>query len=1367
LCAQLPDGPELVDHRLLMASKRAFAAGIDLGAEKRPCVRHGDDLQSLASPTFGFEPAPTVQVTLEVEGAFPDISTREVVQSFVGDASTPMPTLVDIEGGLQQELSRPMPSPMRSAQCRIGLQVAGYDDSEAADSNFPDSVLLEVVAPLSQQMDVTDSGSGAVLSSIVQRSLRRVESSEGAFPDAGMLEVIGGSTAAQPGQCVQSALGLGPPASSEDALIEDDAFRRDLINDEAEGDASGDDMGDQEQDDLLDATALPARESPPSDVAFPDAPGAREMLDIAAMSVVALPLEEQVVQSATHDLSEVDDPSASVRATFPDAPGAEEPLEGDAAHDAALPSESIVLTPTTFGLDEAGDPLNSEAAFPDAPDEERVSAGIVDRVALPLEATAMDVASLTLDHSAGAATFPDAPGTDDSVHLGGAQAMVLPFEAAVLNLNSAGLMCNPEDEDDEEIDPLSSVRSTFPDVLEAEEGLHVGNAGVPVLPFDTPVLDTAELTADPEVEPDDMDPLSSMASAFPDTPEIDEDWSVSRVRTAALPLESACVEASSLGFDHYGSEIAVDGLDEDPVTSTPTFPDAPESDDGLSLSSAHGGAAISLEDAALESAGVGLGEYDMPTLTAAECVAAYEGEGLVAELEDDDELLDRLGSRSPAFPDAPDVDAAMGVTEVLTAPLPLEATDIEAESLEEYVQSELSAVEGSHGCEGAEYELQEDDPLNSGTAFQAFQKAFREAFQADEGALAEAEGLAAVAGEGIVEELGDGVAIDCSMPPPTCGKPGRASKVAAGDDGGINGERDIGGEVEIFQGSGSDIDLLEGLGDSTASLALAFSGGSSALEDEEEEDEEEGSASGAATQAFYEDEDTQASNDSLPPPTCSPPPSPPSPPPTPAGGQYLIREGSDRGDFLKFFASGESFASAYQVGRKIGEGGFGKVFMAEHRILGVSRAVKRLSKTHGKTDSHKNELAALFALDHPHIVKLVEYYEEQRYLYLVFELCTGPDLFDRVSNEPSGRMSELDASVALRHMLKALQCCHSKYRGHFDIKPENFMYSDKDLVDLKMIDLGMSSGYDLHRRKHKIKGTAAYMAPELWRGTYGPEADIWSCGVVLFVMITGEPALPDLAPATMKCESKLADLLKRRMRYATSTFNLSAKAQDLLGLMLKHDRHARPTVREALKHPFCNMSYENEHTSPHWIPDANFREAQRILKCLPETFRGIAEEPMLKRVARIAMAHVGEAGAAEHLAFRMLDWYGYGELSVSVIESTLKAREVEIPDDLDQLFEAIDLLREGYISYLTFLSVTLPLESRRNENLCRIVFRILDRDRDGFIDTQDLTSVFGNEHVCRGILNEVSFEARLSLQGFLQMMQEDVRMSDHPFCWCR
>lgn len=93
--------------------------------------------------------------------------------------------------------------------------------------------------------------------------------------------------------------------------------------------------------------------------------------------------------------------------------------------------------------------------------------------------------------------------------------------------------------------------------------------------------------------------------------------------------------------------------------------------------------------------------------------------------------------------------------------------------------------------------------------------------------------------------------------------------------------------------------------------------------------------------------------------------------------ESLIKEGARCGDFLLFHHSGESFASTYSVVHKIGEGGFGKVFAATHRITGIMRAVKRLRKVPGRQELHKNELNALLGLDHPHIVKLLEYYDEE------------------------------------------------------------------------------------------------------------------------------------------------------------------------------------------------------------------------------------------------------------------------------------------------------------------------------------------------------------------------------------------------------
>ncbi len=140
---------------------------------------------------------------------------------------------------------------------------------------------------------------------------------------------------------------------------------------------------------------------------------------------------------------------------------------------------------------------------------------------------------------------------------------------------------------------------------------------------------------------------------------------------------------------------------------------------------------------------------------------------------------------------------------------------------------------------------------------------------------------------------------------------------------------------------------------------------------------------------------------------------------------------------------------------------------ATHVTTGIERAAKKIPKNALEDQKlFENEVECLMELDHPHIVKLVEYFddEEQHEYILVFEMCNGPDLFDRIVDviTDKHRFDEVEAGRLLRHMLKAVLCCHSHYIIHRDIKPENFMFSRPDpRSSLKMIDLGLSQHYSV------------------------------------------------------------------------------------------------------------------------------------------------------------------------------------------------------------------------------------------------------------------------------------------------------------------
>ena len=152
----------------------------------------------------------------------------------------------------------------------------------------------------------------------------------------------------------------------------------------------------------------------------------------------------------------------------------------------------------------------------------------------------------------------------------------------------------------------------------------------------------------------------------------------------------------------------------------------------------------------------------------------------------------------------------------------------------------------------------------------------------------------------------------------------------------------------------------------------------------------------------------------------------------------------------------------------------------------------------------KNEVHNLMELDHPHVVKLVEYFEEsdKDEIFLIFELCRGPDLFDRLVDVvgSQGKFPEQEAGRVLRQMLKAVLACHENHIIHRDIKPENFMFKNNfSKSAIKMIDLGLSEHYREGETFTECSGTIAYMSPEMICGhPYDRKCDIWSLGVIFW-----------------------------------------------------------------------------------------------------------------------------------------------------------------------------------------------------------------------------------------------------------------------------
>lgn len=419
--------------------------------------------------------------------------------------------------------------------------------------------------------------------------------------------------------------------------------------------------------------------------------------------------------------------------------------------------------------------------------------------------------------------------------------------------------------------------------------------------------------------------------------------------------------------------------------------------------------------------------------------------------------------------------------------------------------------------------------------------------------------------------------------------------------------------------------------------------------------------------------------------------------------------------------------SEYEFKEIIGEGSFGKVHKAQHRRTGILRAVKEIPHTGTADEDFELELKALQALDHPHIVEVIEYFDDISSFFLVMELCTGPDIFTYVldqmdSPEGDGFVPESEISVLLRQCLKSVLCCHAHGFVHRDLNAKNFMITGDDRT-VKLIDFGLATrfyGYLPQDQYIEIAGTSHYMAPEMMiSGKYSPAVDMWSLGVLLYVCLTGLMLLPKdddrkkhLLGKKAYVEKKLEKCTQLQKRAC------SAQARDLLRMMLKYDPAERISASEALSHPFI-LKHCHEYLG------GAVAATTQLDETVIDKLRSFAKAPRLKKVAQLFMAHLAEHDAellAARHNFRTLDQSGDGEITREELEAGLLAAGIDPPTDMAEIFDGCCAHPAGKLHFVEFLACTMP-ESLIDERLCHEAFSLLDPESKGRLAAEDLQAV--------------------------------------------
>uniref|UniRef100_A0A8C5CYV3 Protein kinase domain-containing protein n=1 Tax=Gadus morhua TaxID=8049 RepID=A0A8C5CYV3_GADMO len=240
------------------------------------------------------------------------------------------------------------------------------------------------------------------------------------------------------------------------------------------------------------------------------------------------------------------------------------------------------------------------------------------------------------------------------------------------------------------------------------------------------------------------------------------------------------------------------------------------------------------------------------------------------------------------------------------------------------------------------------------------------------------------------------------------------------------------------------------------------------------------------------------------------------------------------------------------------------VFRCEEKQTQKPFALKVLKKTIDKKIV-RTEIGVLLRLSHPNIIRLKEIFETETNITLVLELVTGGELFDRIVER--GYYSERDAAHVIKQILEAVAYLHENGVVHRDLKPENLLYEDMSLdAPLKIADFGLSKIIDDQVPMKTVCGTPGYCAPEILRGNaYGPEVDMWSVGVILYILLCGfEPFFDPRGDQYM-----YSRILNCDYQFVSPWWDeVSLNAKDLVSRLILQDPRKRLTVLEALCHPW-------------------------------------------------------------------------------------------------------------------------------------------------------------------------------------------------------
>ncbi|KAF6147886.1 hypothetical protein GIB67_014466 [Kingdonia uniflora] len=405
----------------------------------------------------------------------------------------------------------------------------------------------------------------------------------------------------------------------------------------------------------------------------------------------------------------------------------------------------------------------------------------------------------------------------------------------------------------------------------------------------------------------------------------------------------------------------------------------------------------------------------------------------------------------------------------------------------------------------------------------------------------------------------------------------------------------------------------------------------------------------------------------------------------------------------------QSLRELYMIGKKLGQGQFGTTYLVVEKSTSTRYACKSIPKRklicREDYDDVWREIQIMHHLsEHLNVVRIRGTYEDSVFVHIVMELCAGGELFDRIVQK--GHYSERKAAHLIKTIVGVVESCHSLGVMHRDLKPENFLFSSSDEdAALKATDFGLSIFYKPGDTFCDVVGSPYYVAPEVLRKNYGPESDVWSAGIILYILLSGVP------PFWAETESGIfRQILQGKLDFESEPWPLiSESAKDLLRKMLERNPKQRPTAHEVLCHP--------------WIVDDSVAPDRPLDSAVLSRLKQFSAMNKLKKMALRVIAEKlseEEIGGLKEL-FKMIDTDNSGTITFDELKEGLNKVGSDLQEpEIKALMEAADIDNSGSIDYGEFIAATVHLNKLEREENLMSAFSYFDKDGSGYLTIDEL-----------------------------------------------